>query len=509
MSTGDWRDVDPADLAPVVLVAGGFLTTPGWYRPMAAALRDRGAADVVVAADLPARLGPVRRPRPGSGHDARRPGAPARPATRSAASPASRGAPILLRRPQRRRDRRAPPDLARAVRGPPARRQRPDRRARHARGAAPRRRRGPLGEPRRRRRGRGSPTGTFRGRASPPRPGTWPSRRAASSATTRPRTGAPASCAASTRTSTPRPTSRSSPGTGSSRSPRRCCPGRATWSSTTPSTGRASRALVRRGRAAGRLVAGRAGGVARRPAGPAGRCGRGNGAGPAPVRARAPGPRRGRVAVSPALSRRRRRSPGPSASCVTTRSAASSPRVSQAARSVEPCGSSRRVPPMIADPVEERDRVHLPRPPVGEPPGEDPRADGGDALHPADEPGLLLELAHDGVLGALAEVDAAAGERPGARGRLAGRQAAAEEALAVAADRVGGDAHEADDAVARPRARRARSDQGVMARSIVGFRVVLSGDVRVSESGCRPSTCPRSRQSATWMSQIASASGAV
>ncbi len=44
-----WTDADPADLAPVVLVAGGFLTGPGAYGPMAATLRAGGAADVVVA----------------------------------------------------------------------------------------------------------------------------------------------------------------------------------------------------------------------------------------------------------------------------------------------------------------------------------------------------------------------------------------------------------------------------------------------------------------------------
>ncbi len=53
MTTPSWRDVDPAELAPVVLVAGGFLTTPGWYRPMADALRVRGAAEVVIARVYP------------------------------------------------------------------------------------------------------------------------------------------------------------------------------------------------------------------------------------------------------------------------------------------------------------------------------------------------------------------------------------------------------------------------------------------------------------------------
>ena len=51
--SSSWTERDPAGLAPVVLVAGGFLTTPGWYRPMADALRARGAADVVVARVYP------------------------------------------------------------------------------------------------------------------------------------------------------------------------------------------------------------------------------------------------------------------------------------------------------------------------------------------------------------------------------------------------------------------------------------------------------------------------
>ena len=52
--------------------------------------------------------------------------------------------------------------------------------------------------------------------------------------------------------------------------------------------------------------------------------------------------------------------------------------------------------PRHRDPVEQGDRVHLPRPPVAEPAGVDPRADVDDPLYPAHEPGLLLELAHDG-----------------------------------------------------------------------------------------------------------------
>jgi len=94
VNTGDWRDADPADLSPVVLVAGGFLTTPGWYRPMAAALRARGAAEVVIA--------PVYRPDwvlcavRGLGPVTTRVGrALLRAGEASAASPASRGAPIL------------------------------------------------------------------------------------------------------------------------------------------------------------------------------------------------------------------------------------------------------------------------------------------------------------------------------------------------------------------------------------------------------------------------------
>lgn len=94
MSATTWTDVDPADLSPVVLLVGGALTTPGWYRPMAAALRARGAADVVIAPVYPpdwilasARgLGPVTT-RVGR--------ALLQAGARSAADPASRGAPIL------------------------------------------------------------------------------------------------------------------------------------------------------------------------------------------------------------------------------------------------------------------------------------------------------------------------------------------------------------------------------------------------------------------------------
>ena len=49
VASAAWRDVEPDALAPVVLVAGGFLTMPGWYDGLAASLRERGAADVLVA----------------------------------------------------------------------------------------------------------------------------------------------------------------------------------------------------------------------------------------------------------------------------------------------------------------------------------------------------------------------------------------------------------------------------------------------------------------------------
>jgi hypothetical protein len=48
MSAG-WSDRRPDDLRPVVLVLGGFLTSPPFYRPFVRRLFDRGAADVVVA----------------------------------------------------------------------------------------------------------------------------------------------------------------------------------------------------------------------------------------------------------------------------------------------------------------------------------------------------------------------------------------------------------------------------------------------------------------------------
>lgn len=94
MSSTDWRDLDPAGLSPVVLVAGGFLTMPGWYLPLAAALRARGAAEVVIAPVYPPDwvLCAVR----GLGPVTTRVGrALLRAGEASAAHPASKGAPIL------------------------------------------------------------------------------------------------------------------------------------------------------------------------------------------------------------------------------------------------------------------------------------------------------------------------------------------------------------------------------------------------------------------------------
>lgn len=93
---GAWLapDVDPGALAPVVIVAGGFLTGPGWYAPMVAALRARGVADVVLARVYPPDwiLAAVR----GLGPITTRVGRSLLEAgERSAASPASLGAPVL------------------------------------------------------------------------------------------------------------------------------------------------------------------------------------------------------------------------------------------------------------------------------------------------------------------------------------------------------------------------------------------------------------------------------
>jgi hypothetical protein len=94
VASAAWRDVEPDALAPVVLVAGGFLTMPGWYDGLAAVLRERGAAAVLVAPVYPpdwilaaARgLGPITT-RVGR--------ALLEAGARSAESPASRGAPVL------------------------------------------------------------------------------------------------------------------------------------------------------------------------------------------------------------------------------------------------------------------------------------------------------------------------------------------------------------------------------------------------------------------------------
>ena len=94
MTSPPWTAADPADLAPIVLVAGGLLTAPGWYRPMASALRERGAADVVIARVYPPDwvLAAVR----GLGPITTRVGrALLEAGERSAVHPASRGAPIL------------------------------------------------------------------------------------------------------------------------------------------------------------------------------------------------------------------------------------------------------------------------------------------------------------------------------------------------------------------------------------------------------------------------------
>jgi hypothetical protein len=89
-----WRDVETASLAPVVLIAGGFLTMPGWYDGLAAALRARGAADVVVAPVYP--LDWILAAPRGLGPITTRVGrALLEAGSRSAGSPASRGAPVL------------------------------------------------------------------------------------------------------------------------------------------------------------------------------------------------------------------------------------------------------------------------------------------------------------------------------------------------------------------------------------------------------------------------------
>lgn len=95
VTAGDWREADPARLEPVVLVAGGLLTNPGWYRAFVDALRRRGASDVVVAPvwlpdwvlAAPRGLGPIT---------TRTGRALLEACRRSEAGPSSRGAPLLL-----------------------------------------------------------------------------------------------------------------------------------------------------------------------------------------------------------------------------------------------------------------------------------------------------------------------------------------------------------------------------------------------------------------------------
>ena len=89
-----WRELDPGALDPVVLVAGGFLTMPSWYDGLADCLRERGAADVVVAPVYPPDwiLASVR----GLGPITTRVGRTLLEAgARSAGSARSRGAPVL------------------------------------------------------------------------------------------------------------------------------------------------------------------------------------------------------------------------------------------------------------------------------------------------------------------------------------------------------------------------------------------------------------------------------
>jgi hypothetical protein len=89
-----WRD-DPDGVAPVVLIIGGFLTSPPLYAPMAGRLRRRGAAGV--------RIAPVWTPdwllasRRGLGPSVTRAARALLAAgERSAASPLALGSPILV-----------------------------------------------------------------------------------------------------------------------------------------------------------------------------------------------------------------------------------------------------------------------------------------------------------------------------------------------------------------------------------------------------------------------------
>jgi len=89
-----WSD-DPDAVRPTVLIVGGFLTSPPLYRRLAARLRDRGAADVMVAPVwLPDWLLMTRR---GLGPIATRAGRSLlRAGEMAAASTDSAGAPVLV-----------------------------------------------------------------------------------------------------------------------------------------------------------------------------------------------------------------------------------------------------------------------------------------------------------------------------------------------------------------------------------------------------------------------------
>jgi hypothetical protein len=95
VASAAWREVEPAALAPVVLVSPGFLTMPAWYDDLAASLRGRGAADVVVApVYVPDWILAAAR---GLGPITTRVGVALLEAcSRSAESAASRGAPVLV-----------------------------------------------------------------------------------------------------------------------------------------------------------------------------------------------------------------------------------------------------------------------------------------------------------------------------------------------------------------------------------------------------------------------------
>jgi len=94
MLPADWRS-DPDRVRPVVLVLGGFLTSPFLYRRLERRLRERGAADVLVAPVWTPDwlLVPVRDYRAIVGRSAQ---ALLDAGERSAGSAESRGAPILV-----------------------------------------------------------------------------------------------------------------------------------------------------------------------------------------------------------------------------------------------------------------------------------------------------------------------------------------------------------------------------------------------------------------------------